>query len=433
MHIKIHRGTHEIGGSCVEVWTESSRLVIDIGMPLVGHDREKFDERIIQDKTAGDLIGAGLLPDIPGLYNPDGRTALLLSHAHQDHYGFLKYIHSETPVYCGEPTQKLIEITGLFSGKKWQIGNPHFIRSGKQFRFNEFQITPYLMDHSAFDAYSFRVDAGGRSLFYSGDFRTHGRKAKAFDWFLRQEHKPLDMLLLEGSTLGRKASRFTSEQEIETELVRIFRVQQAMSLVYSSGQNIDRLVSIFRAVRRSGKILVMDVYVAIVLKTLKEYADLPYPSEDFPEIRVLYQRWPFERLKEAGKESWFYQFRGSKIKKEEISTGARDIVMLVRPSMQGDLENIGGLEGGTFVYSLWDGYQEDPKTKTFLDYLESRGMNRVHLHTSGHAGLPALKQMIKVLQPDRVVPIHTFEGDRYAEVFRDENILRLQDGEEVIL
>jgi Cft2 family RNA processing exonuclease len=35
MNFKIHRGTKEIGGSCVEIWTDTSRIVIDLGMPLV--------------------------------------------------------------------------------------------------------------------------------------------------------------------------------------------------------------------------------------------------------------------------------------------------------------------------------------------------------------------------------------------------------------
>ena len=35
MNFKIHRGTQEIGGSCVEIWTESTRIVVDFGMPLV--------------------------------------------------------------------------------------------------------------------------------------------------------------------------------------------------------------------------------------------------------------------------------------------------------------------------------------------------------------------------------------------------------------
>ena len=41
-----------------------------------------------------------------------------------------------------------------------------------------FRVTPYLVDHSAFDAYALLVEADGKRVFYSGDFRGHGRKRK---------------------------------------------------------------------------------------------------------------------------------------------------------------------------------------------------------------------------------------------------------------
>ena len=34
MQVKIHRGAHEIGGSCVEVESHGSRIVLDVGKPL---------------------------------------------------------------------------------------------------------------------------------------------------------------------------------------------------------------------------------------------------------------------------------------------------------------------------------------------------------------------------------------------------------------
>ena len=33
MILTIHRGTHEIGGSCVEIRTDKAKILIDLGMP----------------------------------------------------------------------------------------------------------------------------------------------------------------------------------------------------------------------------------------------------------------------------------------------------------------------------------------------------------------------------------------------------------------
>jgi hypothetical protein len=56
MNFKIHRGTKEIGGSCVEVWTDTSRIVIDLGMPLVNPDQTPFDARETDNRSREELI-----------------------------------------------------------------------------------------------------------------------------------------------------------------------------------------------------------------------------------------------------------------------------------------------------------------------------------------------------------------------------------------
>jgi type IV pilus assembly protein PilC len=45
-------------------------------------------------------------------------------------------------------------------------------------------------------------------LFYSGDFRAHGRKSKALYWFTHNAPLDVDYLLLEGTTISRKIKSF---------------------------------------------------------------------------------------------------------------------------------------------------------------------------------------------------------------------------------
>jgi ribonuclease J len=39
-----------------------------------------------------------------------------------------------------------------------------------------FSITPIPVDHSAFDAVAYRIQAEGKHILYTGDLRAHGRK-----------------------------------------------------------------------------------------------------------------------------------------------------------------------------------------------------------------------------------------------------------------
>jgi len=80
------------------------------------------------------------------------------------------------------------------------------------------------------------VEAEGKSLFYSGDFRSHGRKGNAFKWFTHNAPQHVDYLLLEGTTIGRENKPFRTEEEIENDFVGVFQEQNKINLIYISGQ-----------------------------------------------------------------------------------------------------------------------------------------------------------------------------------------------------
>ncbi len=90
MKLIIHRGTQEIGGSCVELSAANTRILIDFGMPLVDKKREKFDSAILKGKSVEELKSLSILPEIKGLYKDEEKSidAILISHSHLDHYGF---------------------------------------------------------------------------------------------------------------------------------------------------------------------------------------------------------------------------------------------------------------------------------------------------------------------------------------------------------
>jgi ribonuclease J len=434
MRFKIHRGTKEIGGSCVEVWTDTSRIVIDLGMPLVNPDKTSFDAREMESRSRDELIREKILPDIPSLYQDGSKTALLISHAHQDHYGLMKHINPSCPVYLGSGTQVLIELTNTFTDKKWTIQNAKHIDHNKSFMLGDIKVTPYLMDHAAFDAYAFLFEADGKSLFYSGDFRMHGRKAEIFGWFSANFKKSVDYLLLEGTTIGRSEEPFPTESELEENFAETFKQTKGINLVYASGQNIDRLVTIYRACKKCGKIFLIDFYIANVLKAINKInKNIPCPStKDFPEIKVYYPKWLTKRM--IGKKAeTVYPFKKYKIGKDELDEKADKLVMMVRPTVKNDLENyLHKYDDGCFIYSMWGGYKTKPgDTKDFLDFIASKGMPIKDIHTSGHADLSGLKRMAETVKPKHIVPIHTQEGDSYKKLFPEIEVKKLDDREEV--
>jgi ribonuclease J len=113
LRLTVHRGSREIGGNCVEIATESSRLFIDAGMPL----EEVSGRPLSPTKPDGDeLRRRGVIKDIPGLFGPGPKVdGILLSHAHVDHYGLLEHTMPQIPVYLSRGASKMLMAGSLFA------------------------------------------------------------------------------------------------------------------------------------------------------------------------------------------------------------------------------------------------------------------------------------------------------------------------------
>ena len=71
MKLTIHRGAQEIGGTCIEIQTTKSDILVDFGIPLVDEHKEKFNSDIIKNQSPDALIQQGILPSIKGLYKKE--------------------------------------------------------------------------------------------------------------------------------------------------------------------------------------------------------------------------------------------------------------------------------------------------------------------------------------------------------------------------
>jgi ribonuclease J len=143
-----------------------------------------------------------------------------VSHPHQDHYGLLEELPSAWPVYCGEATSKLIRLTQDITRRPLSIAFKHW-KPGQSTEVGQFVVTPYLTDHSAFDAYMLLIEVAGKRIFYSGDFRVHGRKAGLVRQLMSDPPRDIDVLLMEGTNLG-SDKPCVSESDLEDDFVRLF-------------------------------------------------------------------------------------------------------------------------------------------------------------------------------------------------------------------
>jgi ribonuclease J len=375
-------------------------LVLDVGRPLDA----PLDEPLP-------------LPAVPGF--DDGDPSLLgviISHGHPDHFGLADQLHPAVPLYIGEPTGRILREAGFFSAAGKKLCPKGFLRDSEPLDLGPFHVTPYLVDHSAFDAYALLVQADDRRLFYSGDLRAHGRKSARFEALVRDPPAGIDVLLLEGTQIGRgdESVGVQSERDLEDHCRDLFLETDGLVLVSYSSQNIDRLVTLYRAARRSGRKLVVDLYTAtIAAATGRETV----PQAHWDGVRVYVPQAQRICVKRSREFERVIAIRDRRLYPEDLAAQAAKLVLTFRGSMTRELEAADCLAGAHAVWSLWPGYLKQPSGEALKRWLVRQGIPLTILHTSGHATVADLKRLARAVDPGRIVPIHTAAPERYIDIF----------------
>lgn len=410
MTITIHKGTDEIGGSCIELSTENTTILLDYGTPL---KKDSIQVRIT--KTI---------------------DAILISHPHQDHFGEIVNINSKIPIYCGELSLELMNATKIFTGGKLLNNNFQIFKTWKTFEIGDFKITPYLVDHSAADAYAFLVEADDKRVLYSGDFRANGRKSKLFDKMIEDENlKDIDVLLMEGTMIQRNNDEFPNEQSVEDKIHETISQHHQITFMIGSSQNIDSMVSAYRASKRAGKIFVVDIYTAWILEKMKIVSSR-VPNMFWSDVKVIRNLGGNYYKKIKDNEEYFKDFKYKLFKKENvidigiIKESPSSYLLKVSPWHISRFISSLGLNDVNIIYSQWLGYLEDEysdaKTVKMFNKLQD-DYHWVYAHTSGHADLDALKKYASSLRPKKLIPVHTAHKEEFSRHF--DNVAIMMDDE----
>ena len=430
MRITIHRGTHEIGGNCIEVTTDNSRIILDVGMPLFKKDREPHDSTALRRQSSEELRKSGILPNVPGLFDEAGPRpdAILLSHAHEDHTGLLRHSTVEIPIYASVGTSKMMLAGFKFAGQPCLPRDRHQeIRDGQSVQIGDFTVTAFAVDHSIYGAQAFLIEAEGKSVLYSGDLRMHGRKPGMHrTLFEAVKNRTIDALLMEGTHIGHTDHRGQDEYKLEAEIVEHTRSSPGLVLASFSPQHVDRLVAFFRASKKTNRIFIPDAYTAFVMHLIAPKKVIPKP-ESTEGVRVFFPTFFEQSFRQKGLEEFYSLMAPARIGMEEIKSNPSRFVMLFRPSMlSSDFSN--DLPAGSrCLYSRWSGYLDQPDWQPVKAALAKANGDLIEAHTSGHIFYGDIVKLVNQFKAKTVIPIHTFEPEKFRTFSR--NVKLLADGE----
>ena len=415
MTLTIHRGTHEIGGSCVEICTDKAKILIDLGMPL-DYDKHTAEEREQIKSDAAEWC--------------KGVDALFLSHSHADHYGFLDLLPDDTSLYATEETFAMLALDGILGDDPTEHLEKRPLTSGQSCEVADIIVTAYTVDHSAYGSCAYLIECDGKRILYSGDIRLHGVKGILY----KNLPKDVDYLLLEGTNILR-AKNNPTEREIEKQFVEAFNdAPDALHLVWCSAKNIDRICALFRACIRCGKWLAIDPYTANVLAAVAQLNPKIPTVTTAEQMKVYFPPRLTDRLTERNQERYIYSLnpKQNKASYDDFSGSPEKYVMLVRPTVLTYLQRIKALRI-RFIRSIWSGYWNEPSTERFRGWVEEHCEVVKDIHSSGHADTQSLQRIVEHIRPQTIIPIHTDSPSSFGELFSENHILYLSDNRSIEL
>ena len=394
MKLCIHRGTHQIGGIAAEISTASTRILIDMG------DELSLDPN---------FVSAPL--NIPGV--PDGNghcAAVLLTHYHGDHTGQMLRIRPEIPLYAGALAKDIMRLSSAHSWKKDEalckrIETIRTFSAGVPFLIGDIQITPFSIDHSACDSYLFLIEADGKRILYTGDFRLHGVRGKTMDKILDRRIGKVDAIITEGTTVSRTDGKTVTEWELQAR-VRNYLQQYKYVFVLCATTNLDRIFALARAVPR-GKYCICDDYQKTLVETVSKHWNGISSFYEMPKL-LSFKYHPPARFAELG--GLMFVRANSKFEA---------IIRQYDPAQS------------ILLYSMWDGYRTKPDSN-IPEFLSLTG-TWAELHTSGHASPDDLRHVIEKADPEIVIPMHTDAPQKMQTLCQNRTVILLKDREELLL
>ena len=394
MKLCIHRGTHQIGGIAAEISTASTRILIDMG------DELSLDPN---------FVSAPL--DIPGVTDGNGHCdAVLFTHYHGDHTGQMLRIRPEIPIYAGALAKDIMRLSAERGGQKNEalckrIETIQTFSPGKPFLIGDIQITPFCIDHSACDSYLFLIEADGKRLLYTGDFRLHGVRGNVMDKILERRVGTVDVVVTEGTTVSRSEHEAVTEWGLQKR-VKAYLRQYKYVFVLCAATNLDRVFALARAVPR-GKYCICDDYQKMLVETVSKHWSGISSFYEMPKL-LSFKHHPPARFAELG---------GLMFVRANSKFGA--IICQYDPAQS------------ILLYSMWDGYRTKPGS-TIPDFLALTDTWET-LHTSGHASPEDLRHVIEKADPEIVIPIHTEAPQKMQTLCQNRKVILLKDREELLL
>lgn len=443
--LTFYGGVKEIGGNKILLEDKGTRIFLDFGMGFTR--RAKFFEEFLTPRTAAgikDFLATGLIPDVKGIYREDllkhmGRPAeapeiqgVLLSHAHADHANYISFLHEKIPIFCGETCKRILDAVEESSSRDIESEVINFkkrplfrsdyrkppvertfktFRTGEKIKIDSLEIEPIHVDHSVPGAYGFIIHTSKGAIVYTGDLRLHGIRSETTMDFARKakEARPIAMIT-EGTRIDVPKSDESEPKVYADSKIDVLK-NQGLTIVDFNFKDADRFKTFYRIAKETGKRLVISFKHACYLDRYCSDKNLNVPNCSGESILIFKPKRMTGTYDDSDYSEAYIKERlklPNVITAEEIAKNPEKHMVVLNFWYFNTLVDLNP-EKSLYIHSLSEPFSEEQEMsyERMKNWLKHFKINFVQHHCSGHINGADMKELISMINPKELYPIHT--------------------------
>ncbi len=379
-------GLGEIGGNMMVMETNTSAVIIDVGMSFPNDEMHGVDI---------------LVPDFSYLRKIRNKIkGILITHAHEDHIGALPYLFKNNdlkfPIYASPlplgmiankfDEHKLMQAKKLF----------HPIQKRKVYKIGDFEVEWMHITHSIIDASSLAITTKAGTIIHTGDFKI--------------DHTPIDGLptdlhrfayygdkgvlcLLSDSTNSYKPGITKSESSVGPTFDTIFSKAKGRVIMSTFSSNIHRVYqAISHGIKHGRKVAVIGRSMEKNLNMAMELGYIELDNKifiDAHEVNKYNDKDVLIVTTGSQGESMSALFRMATDQHRHIKIKPTDQIIISAKAIPGNEASVSKVLNYLFKAGADVAYQ---------DFSE--------IHVSGHAAQEEQKLMLRLVKPKFFMPVH---------------------------
>ena len=406
--LTFHSGVLTIGGTIIEVAYEDSHIFFDFGS-------EYNPAAEVQPTDLQGLLDENLVPFLDNMFDPKiplvgyeskenkfENTAVFLSHMHLDHSKIINYLNPEVPLYTLEGTKSLLNTLNINNDFLFPLyendGSKNTreivgVKENEIVQVGKIKVKVMPVDHDAYGACGLFIETPDLTIAYTGDIRLHGyRKNDTLNFCKESEN--CDVLLIEGVSVSFQDFGDPirdGEPETEPELIdkinKIVNDNEEKQITFNYYiSNIERILNIIKNVNRT---VVLDSYNAYVVREATGYEVNYYNLDNREyglnkELEISFN----ELLDDNGKYLW------------QLGDNALKYFNKLK-------------EGGIYIHCDAQPLGEfDPAFAPFVQSFADNNIEFNRVVCSGHARPYDLIEIINLIKPKLLAPIHSYHPEK---------------------